>query len=71
VSSLIINWRFFGWFLQVEPPRHWRTDGRLGRLSHVPGRPKAGEPWVEFYQGRGYFLALLLVTAAVVGWALA
>jgi len=70
MSSLIINWRFGGWFLQIDRPGNWGL-GHSFRLSRVPGRPRPGESWAAFYQGRGYFLALLLLVAALIGWGVA
>lgn len=68
MSSLMINWRFWGWFLQIERPSAWRY--RWGRVSHLPGRPCPGEPWVAFYAGRRYAVLLGVLTAALLWWAL-
>ena len=70
MSSLIINWRIGEWFLQVNPPRHWRHEG-WGTLHRVPGRPRSGEPYCAFYQGTGYALLLALLVAVLIGWAVA
>lgn len=60
MSDLFINWRFGGLFVQLGRSRV--------RFSRAPGRPRGGEPWVEFYQGRRYavLLAVLLAVAVYV-----
>lgn len=68
MSSLIINWRFGGWFLQIDHPRHWRH--RVANLSRLPDRPLSDERWIAFYQGRRYALALAVLVALLVWWAL-
>ncbi len=81
MSSLIINWRFGGWFLQVEPWRHWRSYYGAAKdrrrhisapvtLRRVPNRPKVGESSVAFYQGRRYAVAIVLLIGALIMWAL-
>ena len=64
MSSLIINWRFGRWFFQVDRPSHWRTDGRIVKLSRVPG-PRPG---FAIYQGRGYFGGLVVLLGLIL-WA--
>lgn len=71
----MINWRFGGWFFQVERFSDWRLrDGwsrRYGgpvRLSRLPGRPRPGEGWVSIYQGRVHFALTLLALVLLVLW---
>lgn len=72
MSSLIINWRFGCWFLQVEPWADWLRNRRTGRrnvtLTAVPGRPKRGEALVSIYQGRAYAALLMLAMVLLVLW---
>jgi hypothetical protein len=69
MSSLIINWRFGGWFLQIDRPGNWGR-GHGFRLEHVPGRPGRGEALVALYQGRRYAVALAVLAALLIWWAL-
>jgi hypothetical protein len=73
VSSLIINWRIWCWFLQVEPWADWARNRRNGRANvtwtRVPGRPKQGEWPVAFYQGRAYAALLILAGVLLAIWA--
>lgn len=84
MSNLFINWRFGGWFFQVardfyrpigieNRPDSAPADLRWGwfRVSHLPGRPRDGEPFCAFYQGTGYALLLALLVAVLIGWAVA
>lgn len=70
----MVNWRFWGWFFQLESwaswAHWWRGDlvGRPWRFSHVPGRPKRGEAWVSIYQGRVHFALTLLALVLLVLW---
>jgi hypothetical protein len=72
MSSLIINWRFGRWFLQVEPWSDWARNRRWGRrnvtLTPASNRPRAGESWVSLYQGRRYAVALAVLLGLIV-WA--
>lgn len=68
MSSLWLNWRFGGWFVQVNRLSAWRYQG-WGRVSHVPGRPKQGEGWVSIYEGRATAALVVLLAVVAVIWA--
>jgi hypothetical protein len=74
VSSLIINWRIWCWFLQVQPWGDWARNWRNGRANvtwtSLPGRPRKGEAPVALYQGRRYALLLVLLVLAIL-WVVA
>jgi hypothetical protein len=75
VSSLIINWRIWCWFLQVQPWGDWARNWRTGRANvtwtRLPGRPKRGEWPVSVYQGRGYAALLLVLLVLAILWVVA
>ena len=65
MSNLIINWRFGRWFFQVTRPSDWgHTVGSPVTLKRYP----SPRPGVALYQGRRYFVGLVVLLGVIL-WA--